>query len=405
MGFRMFNHSLQPSLLLDKKRCSTRLAWERLYPEDPFDLPNDNANVMSAFNSIPDADKTSSIKYDVLNEALRQFSFYYQVSMPYYEDSRFHKESVKRYKMFLELKKSCCPGDSIVPCFDIELIWQAHRLHPIDYAKDCQKILDSPKIFSPSKEFGVSFERTRKLWKEMFQLEYERSGTMYRGEDPTGNLSIHSRTNLLETFLLKIFLESLRIPKFFWHKEKTAIVEVSVVNYDSDGRILDKTILVTESWNIGQTTSDFQSNFPRQNIIAESEEKTNFIQIEIKTKSSIRKMEKVIARNEDKSLPIVPGLKMCQTALLILCKQEKVFQDPGLSVFAEFSLLDSQLLTDIDGLTLTIEESAFSNVAMKKDSMENVWGPIAFDKPIEKEDNKCIQAIHRFVKFLKNTYF
>ncbi len=279
MGFRMFNHSLQPSFILDDKRKSTKLAWEKVYPEYPFDLPDDNCDVISVFNAIHDVEKISSIKYDVINEAIRQFSFYYQVSLPYYEDHLFLKKSVKRYKMFLELKKSCFPDESIVPCFDIELIWQAHRLHPIDYAKDCQKIPDNPKIFPPSQEFQISFEKTGKIWKEMFQMEYERSGTMYRGEDPAGTLSFLSRNKLLELFSLKIFMESLRIPKLFWHKEKTAIVEVSIVDYDRDGKIPDKTILVTETWKIGQTTSDFHSNFPRKDII--TDKLMNFIQVSI----------------------------------------------------------------------------------------------------------------------------
>ncbi len=403
LGFRMFNHCLQPEITVDDKRRFTKLAWERLYPQDPFDLPDDNTDVIYAFSAIPDAEKMSSIKYDVIHEALRQFSFYYQVSMPYYEDVQFLKESVKRYKMFLQLKESCCPDHSIVPCFDIELIWQAHRLHPIEYAKDCQKILDSPKIFPPSNEFRISFERTRKLWKSKFHVEYERSGTMYRGEHPSRTLARAKTENSLEMFSLKIFLESLRIPKFFWHKEKTAVVEISVVEYDNDERIGLKRILITEHWNIGQKTSDFHSNFPRQNVItSESEGMMKFIEIEIKTKSSIRKREKVIARNKHKSIPVVPGVKRSQTPLLVFCKHEKVFQNPGLFIDVEFSLLDSHLLTNVEDLTFTIEESAFEKVEINKDSLTKVVGPITFGKSIEK-DSHCLQANHRSVNiFIKH---
>jgi len=210
----MFNHSLQPAFILDDKRQSTKLEWEKLYPEYPFGLPDDNCDVISAFNEIHDIEKISSIKYDVIiNEALQQFSFYYQVSLPYYEDSLFLKKSVKRYKMFLELKKSCCPDESIVPCFDIELIWQAHRLHPIDYAKDCQKIPDSPKIFPTTQEFQISFEKTGKLWKEMFRMEYERSGTMY-GQTSSDFHSNFPRKDIVTEKLMS-FLQVSITPTFY----------------------------------------------------------------------------------------------------------------------------------------------------------------------------------------------
>jgi len=126
----------------------------------------------------------------------------------------------------------------------------------------------------------------------------------------------------------------------------------------------------------------------------------NWLQVDIKTKSSIRKVEKVIARIEEKNIPILAGLKRGQTALLILCNKEKVFTDSGLFISTEFSLLDSKVLTNIDELILTIEESAFSNVTVSKDSVKEAFGPIAFDKPIVK-DGQSLQAIHKYVKFLE----
>ena len=50
-----------------------------------------------------------------------------QVSLPHYCDQEFHVDSVRRYKMYLFLKKKN-PKTFLVPCYDIDLIWHAHQV-------------------------------------------------------------------------------------------------------------------------------------------------------------------------------------------------------------------------------------------------------------------------------------
>jgi hypothetical protein len=61
--------------------------------------------------------------------------------------------------------------ETVVPCNDIELIWQCHRAHPAAYATDFLFLTgSSPPSSDASKvaKNGTSLSRTKQLWKEMF---------------------------------------------------------------------------------------------------------------------------------------------------------------------------------------------------------------------------------------------
>jgi hypothetical protein len=50
-----------------------------------------------------------------------------QVSLPHYADPDFHVDSVRRYKMYLRLKKKNVKT-FLVPCYDMDLVWHAHQV-------------------------------------------------------------------------------------------------------------------------------------------------------------------------------------------------------------------------------------------------------------------------------------
>ena len=55
-----------------------------------------------------------------------------QVSLPHYTDPEFNVDSIRRYKMYLHLKRKH-PKTFLVPCYDMDLAWHAHQVHPQDY--------------------------------------------------------------------------------------------------------------------------------------------------------------------------------------------------------------------------------------------------------------------------------
>ena len=66
----------------------------------------------------------SSIKYDLIAAADRQKSFYYQVSLPHFQNNGYLTICLDRYKKFLHLKQKH-PSQFIVPCYGIDLMYMS----------------------------------------------------------------------------------------------------------------------------------------------------------------------------------------------------------------------------------------------------------------------------------------
>ena len=82
----------------------------------------------------------SKIQYDIVAACGRQRVFNYQVSLPHFEDERFLVEALIRYQHHLLLKVEH-PDTFFVPCYDFDLMWHAHQLHPVIYRTDTMRIL------------------------------------------------------------------------------------------------------------------------------------------------------------------------------------------------------------------------------------------------------------------------
>ena len=81
------------------------------------------------------------------------------------------------------------PNRFLVPCYDNDLIWHSHQLHPIEYATDTSKFLgevfnhdDSVNDRAPNSKLNRSDDATRQLWRETFKEEFPAPGAMFRGE-------------------------------------------------------------------------------------------------------------------------------------------------------------------------------------------------------------------------------
>lgn len=155
-------------------------------------------NVLSQYTSpfVPENALThqSRCKYDLLQAALRQSSFYYNVSLPHYKDAVFLTNAFERYKKFLLLTKKH-PSSFLVPCYDIDLMWHTHQLMTVAYRHDVAAILgyvlnhdDTDTDRSPGSKLTESRVKTHQLWKDAFNEEFTLSGAMYRGASPAGKL-------------------------------------------------------------------------------------------------------------------------------------------------------------------------------------------------------------------------
>ena len=153
-----------------------------MYPSEPFEV-----DLTTTIGHVPDF--KSRIEYDITAACGRQRVFYYQVSLPHYGDKKFLRKGLERYKQHLVLKQQN-PDMFFVPCYDFDLIWHAHQLHPLIYKKDTTKVLgkvlnhnDSVNDRQPGSKLSTCYAITREKWKEAGQ-EFAVRGAMFRGEPP-----------------------------------------------------------------------------------------------------------------------------------------------------------------------------------------------------------------------------
>ena len=140
---RLLGHRLTNSLERDALREKTRKVWVKHFPNEPFDLAESKRKNHQEFpNGL-----VSKIAYNIEEAASRQRVFYYQVSsinnakfcyaflqvsLPHYSDPEFHADSVRRYRMYLHLKKKNTKT-FLVPCYDMDLVWHAHQVQNLRY--------------------------------------------------------------------------------------------------------------------------------------------------------------------------------------------------------------------------------------------------------------------------------
>ena len=166
----------------------TKILWETAYPDEPYGINFDDIPTNFTY-------MTNQIDYDIQAASYRQMEFYYNVSLPHYQNATFLETAKDRYKKFLYLKKLNTQA-YLVPTYDIDLIWHTHQLLPLNYIEDCNSYLgyvlnhdDTKTNRSPGSSLNESFEYTGNLWMENFRRDYIIPGVSYRGLDPSRTLA------------------------------------------------------------------------------------------------------------------------------------------------------------------------------------------------------------------------
>lgn len=193
---RFPNHQLLTKKDLTRAHERARSLWTSKYgPHEPFETPS-----LEALSARPPDDPRhnfhSKLSYDLAEAISRQRWFCYQVSLPHYREPQFLKAALVRYKKYLFLKRHN-PSEFLVPCYDMDLIWHSHQLHPHAYEKDTRAVLgrtlnhdDSVNDRNEGSKLCRSDAVTRDLWRTFFQEEFAKSGAMFRGEPPADKLSL-----------------------------------------------------------------------------------------------------------------------------------------------------------------------------------------------------------------------
>ncbi|KAK3102178.1 hypothetical protein FSP39_009388 [Pinctada imbricata] len=182
------NHKLYRRFDRAQALKRSKSLWEEAYPNEPFEIDLPVGPIKS--ENVENYD--SKIAYDLTAATSRQCAFFYNVSLPHYLDRKFLSLSELRYKMFLFLRKYARDA-YLVPCFDNDLMWHTHQLHPLIYKVDSLKILgrffnhdDTTNDRSEGTILSNGTNDTIKLWRQMFGCEYSMAGAMFRGKVSRG---------------------------------------------------------------------------------------------------------------------------------------------------------------------------------------------------------------------------
>ena len=179
---KALDHSPLDRMQRDRAQHVAEDLWRRTYSNEPFhvDLTKPPTVVINY---------QSKIQYNLEEACSRQFKFFYQVSLPHYRDELFLKKAVERYEHHLQLKW-LHPKVFMVPCYDVDLIWHTHQLHPVPFNQTTKEFLgkllhhdDTETDRAPGSKVYDSEMKSRDLW-EAEGLSFYKSGDMYRGEQP-----------------------------------------------------------------------------------------------------------------------------------------------------------------------------------------------------------------------------
>jgi hypothetical protein len=198
---KVVDHAVRSTEDLIAARKKTARIWKEKYATEPFDLvltlPSSEPAIQPLYTRVS--------RYDLAAAVGRQAKFFYNVSLPHYKDDRFLSFAAERYKKFLYVKQQHQDA-LLIPCYDIDLLWHTHQLHPAVYEKDTIRILgrmlnhdDSLDDRSPGSRQQVAYGQTKRLWKEVFKECYPMDGAMYRGISPVGRLAPYPQPSAIDS--------------------------------------------------------------------------------------------------------------------------------------------------------------------------------------------------------------
>jgi hypothetical protein len=173
------DHKLLSSDEIQQRYEQSVSTWNDFCPDEPYDFLNSNA-------TLPSITYKQKSTYDIASAVQRQRNFNYQVSLPHFTAPRFLKDAIDRYVNFLLLKQTYS-DHFLTPCYDFDLVWHTHQVHPLSYQRDCVAIFgtvlkhdDSVNDRSKNSKLLKGEAMTKKAWSSHFKEGFWRRGCMYR---------------------------------------------------------------------------------------------------------------------------------------------------------------------------------------------------------------------------------
>ncbi|CAN8065743.1 unnamed protein product [Agarophyton chilense] len=129
----------------------------------------------------------SLISDNIIDAAERQMVFQYQVGiMLQYNENKFLRSAVRRYKTFLRLEQ-LRPRQIWIPTYDIDVCWLAQLMHPHWYTRKTVELRGS--VLNPDdtlnhrtteSQLNQRWVATVKTWAQLFLFPISCPGGMWR---------------------------------------------------------------------------------------------------------------------------------------------------------------------------------------------------------------------------------
>ncbi|XP_062595777.1 uncharacterized protein LOC134257152 [Saccostrea cucullata] len=369
------NHSLTPTV----DAAGTEQLWSKKYPDVNF-----NVNLVETGIKPPSYE--SRIQYDLEAAAERQQMFYYQVSLPHYTDEKFLQNAITRYKQFLTLKR-LNPESFVVPCYDVDLIWHSHQVHPVGYKKDTETLLgklfnhdDSVNDRKEGSKLVISDRETRTLWREAFGTNFSEFGAMYRGKPPRGHLFSVS-SNVIEQHCSKHLEFQLNKAEIIDYTSALKVHQLKLNAVFRNGVDIELLKLKKPVQGVWNTTSH---KIPMYDIDTEMVES---ISVELFKYGALGKLG---------SKTLVGSGRVTCREMLQDCKKRSsdVSSIVRLSNGESIELHHTIKITESRDCALKLEAGNFE-MAIIPEHNEDLWGPMPLPRLPEGVDNSCSVANHR----------
>ncbi|KAK7102022.1 uncharacterized protein [Littorina saxatilis] len=379
---KVVDHQLFSEKERNKRILKSKHLWQEEYPNEPFEVDLKRSAGADSASGV-----TSQISYDILTAAARQKVFYYQVSLTHYRDAKFLNYSLGRYRKFLYLKQQN-PSLFIVPCYDIDLLWHTHMLHPLLYKTDMMTFLgkpfphdDSVNDRSDGSRLNTSQKETQDLWVGAFGENFMLYGAMYRGDPPQGKLYTMTTQHYydLATKSCHVRFERIELKNIPQMNGK-----LKLKLYTSANNKIKTAFATLQGEPLWQQKNVAEVNFDTKDV--------NCVKFRVIEQSGFACFgsKMVIAENEFNLLPIINASNSNQPTSLE--KSVTLGQDNQSELNFKAHLSPPKR----GPILLVLQASNFSQAVMPE-NIESMWGPVPMRNLPPGTENKCEVASHRLV--------
>jgi hypothetical protein len=376
------DHSLTPVV----DRAGTEQLWSQKYPDINFDI-----NLVTIGVNPPSYE--SQIQYDLEKAAERQKAFYYQVYLPHYSDEKFVQNAVSRYKNFLALKH-LNPDSFVVPCYDVDLIWHSHQVHPAAYKRDTEIILgklfnhdDSVNDRSEGSKLVESDKETRMLWREAFGTNFSEFGAMYRGVPAKGRM-FTVPDDVIDQYCSKNVEFQLNKAEIVDYSSALKVHQLKLSAIFRNGVDIELLKLKKPTKGMWSTTSH---NIPMYDIDTEM---IDVIRVELFKYGALGKLG---------TKALLGGGRIDCRELVKRCRNgtSNVSSTVRLSNGEAIELHHNIRITKTKDCSLKLEAGNFESAVIPEQN-ESLWGPVPLPRLPEGVENKCSVANHRYINVCDN---